>query len=359
MRNMIKRLIIIFLLIIFVYLAEDIAKAEDNKGKVNDSVNPATTIAKPDNPVSANTTASADKNVNTYDKDAEIKKLKNELKSEKVFERWKAAYESGRNANPVMIDDLAVVLNDKDLKVRIEAVQSLGKIGDKKAVDYLMPLLKDKVSGVRYTSLKSLVKIGNPSVKPLILEIETWQYRDRGIIIAALKAITKMNYDKPEQWIEWLKTHDTDVSDTVKTNTAKVDTAKIDTAKTNTPKVNPTPTVKKSPENELITEEIDENIPIEKRNRPVTSSSKMAVSSKNHQNNKSTITKSVNRRLSSERHDSPVIDKSIPEHPVPIKSAPQKAISEKPKVAKEAKVDKSDNKTKIDKTFEELEEEAK
>ncbi|MBF0472278.1 MAG: HEAT repeat domain-containing protein [Nitrospirae bacterium] len=296
--------------------------------------------------------SSKDKAAIPFDKDADINRLKKGLKSDKVFERWKCAYESGRNADPVMVDDLILVLHDKDLKVRIEAVESLGKIGDKRAVDYLIPLLEDDKSGVRYEAIKSLVKIGMPSVKPLIIEIDRRRYKDKGVIVDALQTITGLKYDKAAQWTQWLNAHP-----------EEKETESI-TAK---------PTIQKpvKPEgDELVTEDINEDLPVEKTTkRPMIVSNKKIPSKQVNNGSVSTnpviakakkspaektkIAKSIPDKSSIEKSASekPLLNKPVTVKPVLFKNVPEKIVPEKSK--------KSDTKkSNSEKSFEELENEA-
>jgi len=348
------------------------------------------------------------------DKELEIKRLKGGLKSEKVFERWKSAYESGRNANPIMVDDLITVLHDKDLRVRIEAIESLGKIGDKRAVDYLIPLLEDDKSGIRYVAAKSLIKIGMPSVKPLIGEIERRKYRDRGVIISALKTITGLNYDKPSQWLEWLNTQNAEEIDTEKTveKTTEKPVEKTDAKATAKPTEKPVekatakttekpiikpadkiiaePAIQKPIEqvkSEMVSEDIDEDLSVEKTTRQKMSGSNKHTSAKQLRNGSaSSRYSSAKAAAKKSESEKAILAKSIPpkgepdktdynksdsgktdsEKPLPIKTttakpassksepskpSPEKTDSEKPKKT-------GDKKSNAGKTFEELEDEA-
>ena len=333
----------------------------------------AVEIEKPElvkTPVPITNTANNDVKPVAFDKDAEINRLKLGLKSDKVFERWKSAYESGRNADPIMVDGLIGALHDLDLKVRIEAIQALGKIGSDKAVDHLIPLLKDSKSGIRMEALKSLIMIGTPSVKPLIIELETMRYNDKKVIVTALKTITGKNYNSYVQWIQWSNSQPSEVTE----KSAEKLTKKS--------------TIQKPLENEIVTEDISDNLTIEERAKAENVDNKNKLKSKGKYSrtpvkpvqlkseaDKTVLVKSIPPPPKSADNISnkPVTEKTIPEKTEPAKPVPAKSETAKPEPAK-SETEKSvpiktvpeksnskkspTNKSNVDKSFEELEEES-
>jgi HEAT repeat protein len=66
-----------------------------------------------------------------------------------------------------------LALQDKDAKVRSEAVWALGNIGDPKAIEPLVGALADKESSVRDWAVLGLVKMGNSSTGSLIAALSS------------------------------------------------------------------------------------------------------------------------------------------------------------------------------------------
>jgi HEAT repeat protein len=63
------------------------------------------------------------------------------------------------------VKGLINALKDKDINVRGDAAEALGKIGDSRAVEPLIEALKDIVE---FIAIESLRKIGEPAIDPLI-----------------------------------------------------------------------------------------------------------------------------------------------------------------------------------------------
>jgi HEAT repeat protein len=72
------------------------------------------------------------------------------------------------------LDDLVNQLKDKDLdiRVRIQAAEALGQMGDARAVQPLIAAFKDQASEVRRSALRALESIGEPAVEPLIAALK-------------------------------------------------------------------------------------------------------------------------------------------------------------------------------------------
>ncbi|MBA3872422.1 MAG: HEAT repeat domain-containing protein [Anaerolineae bacterium] len=63
------------------------------------------------------------------------------IKSENPRQRKYAARVLGRIQDASVVDDLVMLLNDSDMKVRLAALSALEDIGDVRAVEYIIPLL--------------------------------------------------------------------------------------------------------------------------------------------------------------------------------------------------------------------------
>lgn len=60
---------------------------------------------------------------------------------------------------------LVPLLKDKDLNVRVKAIQGLGKIGDDHSINALIGLLSDSNQTVRLETIKSMGETGNQTVR--------------------------------------------------------------------------------------------------------------------------------------------------------------------------------------------------
>lgn len=93
------------------------------------------------------------------------------LKDKEVIICRKAIWALGEIGDSRAVDPIIHCLGDKDPDVRREAVWSLGKIGDSRGVEALIKCLKKsqlQVQQVQRNAADALVKIGKPSVSPLI-----------------------------------------------------------------------------------------------------------------------------------------------------------------------------------------------
>jgi hypothetical protein len=75
------------------------------------------------------------------------------------------------------VDDLILDLEDEDSRVRMEAVEALGDIGDSRAVDPLIEALSDEDETVRWKAAVALGDIADPkAVDPLIGALKDEHY---------------------------------------------------------------------------------------------------------------------------------------------------------------------------------------
>ncbi len=89
-----------------------------------------------------------------------VDNLINDLNSSSDSARWKAVMFLGQEKDIRAVDPLIrVIATDQNYGVRMEAIKSLGKIGDKRAVEVLKPLLKSKDDSVSRAAAGALANI--------------------------------------------------------------------------------------------------------------------------------------------------------------------------------------------------------
>jgi len=94
------------------------------------------------------------------------------LSSKNQFQRWEAAYCLGMVHDEASVDLLCRIVSNpnEDQRLRQEAVNSLGRIGDPGAIPVLIAALKDPAAGIRWRAAIALANIGDPSVIPALKE---------------------------------------------------------------------------------------------------------------------------------------------------------------------------------------------
>jgi HEAT repeat protein len=75
-------------------------------------------------------------------------------------ERWKSVSDLGK-LGPPGVDYLIINLWDNDKKVRLAAIEALGKIGDRHAYDHLVRMLSDQDHDVRFACVAALGTLGD------------------------------------------------------------------------------------------------------------------------------------------------------------------------------------------------------
>ncbi|MBN2189864.1 MAG: HEAT repeat domain-containing protein [Candidatus Aureabacteria bacterium] len=89
-----------------------------------------------------------------------VDELINDLNSDSSSVRWKAVMFLGQEKDVRAVDPLIkVIASDQNYGVRVEAIKSLGKIGDKRAIETLKPLLKSKDESIRRAAAGALTSI--------------------------------------------------------------------------------------------------------------------------------------------------------------------------------------------------------
>ena len=88
---------------------------------------------------------------------------------------------------------LEIVSNpDEDLRLRQEAINTLGKIGDPQAIPTLVDALEDPEAGIRWRAAMALARIGDPSVIPAIEEALA-QEKDTFVIEQMEEALQRLS----------------------------------------------------------------------------------------------------------------------------------------------------------------------
>jgi HEAT repeat protein len=84
------------------------------------------------------------------------------------------------NALNIRLDakTLAFILDHGEAKVRLQAVISLGKIGDKSSVSFLKKMMADSEVNVRWDAAVALAKLENASGKRILLDLLNRNYLD-------------------------------------------------------------------------------------------------------------------------------------------------------------------------------------
>jgi len=91
------------------------------------------------------------------------------IQAEDEFQRWEAVYCLGMVHNDESVSLLMAVVSGVDeypTRLRQEAANTLGKIGDPQAIPALLSALDDPESGVRWRAASALARIGDPTVLP-------------------------------------------------------------------------------------------------------------------------------------------------------------------------------------------------
>ena len=101
----------------------------------------------------------------------------------------KALSEIGQSA----VEPLINALKDDEWRVRWQAAETLGEIGDVRAIKPLINILKDENNGVRSNSIISLVKIGEPAVELLINALKDKEWQMKGHAAETLGEIGDVN----------------------------------------------------------------------------------------------------------------------------------------------------------------------
>ncbi|MCG2718901.1 MAG: HEAT repeat domain-containing protein [Nanoarchaeota archaeon] len=106
--------------------------------------------------------------VEKMEKNRDIDGLIKALKDSNWKVRWDAANALGRLGDKRAVEPLIKVLKDTDPNMRVWAAMGLGNIGDERAVKPLINALKDSNTGVRVRASEALERIGEPAFEPLI-----------------------------------------------------------------------------------------------------------------------------------------------------------------------------------------------
>ncbi|MHC4471135.1 MAG: HEAT repeat domain-containing protein [Planctomycetota bacterium] len=93
-------------------------------------------------------------------------------KSVEGWKRWYGIWQAGRRRRLAAVPGLVATLADTDRRIRLAAVQALGRIGSKKAVPALLAELEDRKDETSVTSLiRALAKIGDVSATPALIDL--------------------------------------------------------------------------------------------------------------------------------------------------------------------------------------------
>jgi 1,2-phenylacetyl-CoA epoxidase PaaB subunit len=117
---------------------------------------------------------------------------------------WKAR-ELGVLADRKLVKPLTKALKDKDVRVRVAVILSLGALRAETAYDALLKLLADKDWTVRSAVIDALVKIRNPLVIPAFIErLKKEEGRIAEDVAEALEKITGQKFGRSvEAWEKW------------------------------------------------------------------------------------------------------------------------------------------------------------
>ncbi len=106
--------------------------------------------------------------------------------------KWNTAVALGSfKKNSKVVDVLINALNDKILYVREAAIQSLGEIAESRTAPQLIPLLEDKSFAIKLSTIQALGKIGDPQAIPSLKQIAA-NNTDEHIKAAAVKALNNI-----------------------------------------------------------------------------------------------------------------------------------------------------------------------
>lgn len=103
--------------------------------------------------------------------------------------RWYAARAIALSKTPATVDALIPVLQDPDMKVRIEAAKALGEIGDIRAIEPLIDALPNGQMDLplKYAIGMALAKFGEPSVKALLKRVDSLDENGRQMVGIAIR----------------------------------------------------------------------------------------------------------------------------------------------------------------------------
>lgn len=113
-----------------------------------------------------------------------IKMQRPKIKNKKLQSRLDNIIE--RIGKDEAVEILIEFLNDKNPGMRHTAAELLGEIGDKKAIVPLINVLRDDSSSVQWSAKEALIKLGKPSVKPLIKVLD---YNDSKVRMNAIDVL--------------------------------------------------------------------------------------------------------------------------------------------------------------------------
>jgi len=133
----------------------------------------------------------------------EIDQLINQLENKNWRMRYEAVQALGKRKDPRAVEPLITALKDKSWPVRYEATEALGKIEDPRAVEPLITALKDAYWPVQRGAAQALGEIGDSrAVEPLInaLKAAKWPIRNE-----AIQALGKIGTPAVEPLITALK----------------------------------------------------------------------------------------------------------------------------------------------------------
>ena len=137
--------------------------------------------------------------------DVEIEQLIEDLKDKDSKVRKDAAEDLGNIGDSLAVDPLIEALRDENSFVRQNAAKALGQIKDVKAVEPLIEALGDKDNDVRKYAAAALGYIGDTkAIKPLIEALKVVDFYDEDAREAAMNALVSIGEPAVEPLIEAL-----------------------------------------------------------------------------------------------------------------------------------------------------------
>lgn len=95
-----------------------------------------------------------------------------DLKSDNAMLQQEAIYKLGEEQDSRAVDALTAVVTGNPLKrIKIEAIEALGKIGEERSGESIIPLLKDDDQAIREVAIEVLGKIKSRKSVPFLIEI--------------------------------------------------------------------------------------------------------------------------------------------------------------------------------------------
>ena len=128
-----------------------------------------------------------------------------------LYEDWDAGIQrilSVIKPIPPEIQNLIIALRSEDRKVRNQALEALGKIGDPSAVPALITSLKDQDSGVRLRAAQSLKEIGPKAKTAVSGLIEMFKDESKPIRKEVSQALVNIGSEAIPALIEALRNED-------------------------------------------------------------------------------------------------------------------------------------------------------